>query len=259
LTEDNSKSLSKQRFGKYAQSYITSKPHSEGADLDSFIEIARPQPDWIVLDVATGGGHTALKFAPYVGQVTATDITPNMLEAARKFITGKGMENVEFELADAEDLPFEDDRFDLVTCRIAPHHFTDCAGFVQECARVLKQGGLLLVQDHVLPDDESAAQYMEVFEKLRDPSHNRAYTESEWREMFQAAGLTVTHAEQITKKLQFTSWVERQDCAPEVVQRLIMMMKQASGTIAEWMQARDIGTPDATFLSHHIIMAGRKD
>ena len=258
MTEDNSRSLSRQRFGKYAQSYITSKPHAEGADLDSFIKIAQPQPDWIVLDVATGGGHTALKFAPYVKKVIATDLTPNMLEAARKFIIGKGMKNVEFKLADAEALPFEDDKFDLVTCRIAPHHFMDCAGFVQECARVLKQGGLLLVQDHVLPDDMDVDQYMEVFEKLRDPSHNRAYTEDEWREMFQDAGLMVTHTEQLTKKLQFTSWVERQDCAPEVVQALILIMKLASGATAEWMQARDIGTPGATFLSHHIIIAGRK-
>ncbi len=117
----NSKILSKERYSQFADGYVTSLTHAKGADLDMLIEIARPQADWHVLDIATGGGHTALKFAPYVQQVTATDLTPNMLDKASEFIRSQGIENVDFRVADAEDLPFENEQFDLVTCRIAPH------------------------------------------------------------------------------------------------------------------------------------------
>jgi ubiquinone/menaquinone biosynthesis C-methylase UbiE len=254
----DSKALSQQRYSKFAGGYVTSKAHAKGAELNRLVEIAQPQPDWIVLDVATGGGHTALQFAPLVAQVIATDITPKMLEAAKAYIVGLGVENVTFRLADAEDLPFEDKAFDLVTCRIAPHHFTDCARFVREGAGVLKPGGLLLVQDHVLPENERAARYVDRFERLRDPSHNRAYAESEWTRMFQEARLEVVHTEQITKEHEFLPWAERQGCTSGVIERLVSMMTQAPVAVIEWMQPRDFGTPQATFVNRHIIIAGRK-
>ncbi|MCE2473675.1 MAG: methyltransferase domain-containing protein, partial [Anaerolineae bacterium] len=99
----------------------------------------------------------------------------------------KGVSNVSFQEADAEDLPFESDQFDLVTCRIAPHHFPDAQRFLRECARVLRPGALLILQDQLLPDDNEAAQFVDAFERLRDPSHNRAFNEAEWTSMCAAA------------------------------------------------------------------------
>jgi ubiquinone/menaquinone biosynthesis C-methylase UbiE len=252
------KSLSQSRYSQFARSYVTSETHARGPELDRLVELARPAAGWNVLDVATGGGHTALKFAPLVARVVATDITPEMLEQAEAFVTSRGGDNVRFELADAEELPFDDGAFDLVTCRIAPHHFADAPRFVREGARVLKVSGLLLVQDHVLPEDEAAARYIDAFERLRDPSHHRAYAESEWEAMFQAAGLRVEQAEQILKRHQFLPWAERQGCTPDIIGRLVEVVEQASGPVAEWMQPRDFGTPQATFVDHHIIIAGRK-
>ena len=254
----DSKTLSQERYTRYAQGYVTSKAHAKGSELERLVEIAQPQPDWTALDVATGGGHTALAFAPHVTQVVATELTPKMLEKAEAHITGQGVTNVEFKLADAEDLPFENETFDLATCRIAPHHFVDCAKFVQEGARVLKPGGLLLVQDHVLPDDEKAARAVDAFERLRDPSHNRAFDESEWQRMFKDARLTVEHSEQIIKRHEFIPWAERQGCTPEVIEQLTAMMQQAPAAARDWMQPQDWSTPEATFANHHIIIAGRK-
>jgi ubiquinone/menaquinone biosynthesis C-methylase UbiE len=254
----DSKSLSKDRYNKYAQGYVESKTHAKGAELDRLIEIAQPQSDWIALDVATGGGHTALKFAPYVHSVLATDLTPNMLSAAENHIRAQGLENVEFKIADAENLPLENDTFDLVTCRIAPHHFPDPFKFVQEATRVLKPGGLLLVQDQVVPDDKRAAHYVNAFEKLRDPSHNHALAEYEWTGMYLDAELTIEHTEKIIKQHDFVAWTKIQECPPDVVERLVVMMRQAPPIAAEWMQPRCVGTPEATFVNHHLIIAGRK-
>jgi ubiquinone/menaquinone biosynthesis C-methylase UbiE len=254
----DTRALSQERYTQYAQGYVTSRSHAKGPELARLIKIAQPQPDWVMLDVATGGGHTALAFARHVARVIATDITPKMLEKAEAYVTGQGATNVAFEPADAQDLPFKDETFDLVTCRIAPHHFPDCARFVQESARVLKSGGLLLVQDHVLPDEENAARVVDAFERLRDPSHNRAFAADEWREMCETAGLAVSHTQQIIKRHKLLDWAQRQGCTPETIEQLSTMMHQGGALVTNWMQPQNWDTPEATFVNHHIIIASRK-
>lgn len=254
----DSKSLSQERFSRFAEGYVSSQTHAQGSDLDRLLAIAAPQAEWTVLDVATGGGHTALKFAPHVAQVTASDLTPQMLAKAEAFIREQGVSNVDFAQADAEDLPFDDAQYDLVTCRIAPHHFPDVGRFVQEAARVLKPGGLLLVQDHVLAPDAATGEYAEHIERLRDPSHNHAYSESGWRQLFEQAGLTVAHTEQLTKRHQLQSWAERQGCSPETIAELTRLLNDAPLLAADWLAVENCGTPDLSFVNHHLIIAGRK-
>jgi ubiquinone/menaquinone biosynthesis C-methylase UbiE len=256
---DDVKAHAQQRFGQYAQGYVESKTHAAGSDLDRLVELTQPQKDWLALDVATGGGHTTLKFAPQVGKVVSSDLTMTMLEAARKFINEQGAPNVTYSAADGENLPFASNSFDLVTCRIAPHHFPDCFRFVQECARVLKPGGVFIVQDHVLPDDARAGRYIDSFERLRDPSHHRAFAEYEWRGMFLDAGLTVEAAEIIRKSGDsMIVWAERQGCPPETIERLQVMLAQAPQAVAEWIRPRYVGTKEVTFDHTHIIIMGRK-
>lgn len=254
--DQESNSLSQERFARFADGYVTSQTHARGTDLDLLVEIAKPKANWQVLDIATGGGHTALKFAPHVHQVIATDITPQMLSAAEKFIQEQGVANVSFKPADAQDLPFEDGIFDLVTCRIAPHHFSDCAGFVQEASRVLKAGGMLLVQDHVLPMDKAAARYIDDFERLRDPSHNRAFNHQEWKKMFEMADQEVFRVQEITKRHQLHPWAERQGCSPKVIAQLVHLLNEVPPKAAAWLQVQDHGLPTVSFVNHHILIAG---
>lgn len=249
---------SQERFGRFAQAYVTSQAHAEGSDLDRLTELAQAEPHWIALDIATGGGHTALRFAPLVERLIATDLTPKMLDAAQTHITSRGAGNVLYAVTAAEDLPFQAQVFNLVTCRIAPHHFADCTRFTRESARVLASDGLLLVQDHVLPEDESAARYVDAFERLRDPSHSRGYAESEWSTMFKEAGLTVERVETLVKRHKFLPWAERQACTPQVIERLTELVERAPQAVLDWMQPQEFGTPEATFVNRHLIIAGRK-
>src|SRR5579875_2632078 len=95
-------------FSRTATSYVTSEGHRHGHDLGRLISLGEWEPQFEALDIATGGGHTALAIAPYVAQVTVSDLTPKMLETARAFLLSQGVTNARFEIADAENLPFED-------------------------------------------------------------------------------------------------------------------------------------------------------
>lgn len=260
MPDSQVKVQAQERFGQFAQHYVDSKGHASGNDLERLVELAQPQADWLALDIATGGGHTALKFAPLVGQVIALDLTPKMLVAARTFIVGKGVTNVDFCAGDAEQLPFASTTFDLVTSRIAPHHFPNCWQFVQEAARVLKVGGLFILEDNTVPDDERAARYVDAFERLRDPSHYRMYAGYEWQGMFLDAGLKVEASELAHKPhANMVEWAKGQGQTEAVIDRLQVMLAQAPEAAREWLNPHAAGTIDATFDHHYVIVVGRKE
>jgi ubiquinone/menaquinone biosynthesis C-methylase UbiE len=196
-------------FGAAAESYVTSERHRSGDDLATLVEWAQPTSDDRALDISTGGGHTALAIAPHVHSVAVTDLTPRMLATARTYLTAKGVTNATYVIADAERLPFLDAGFDLVTVRIAPHHYADVQRAASEMTRVLTPGGRLLFIDNIAPEDAELDQIMNDWERRRDPSHVRAYTASGWRALLGNAGLTVTRGETRRMIYHFAEWVER--------------------------------------------------
>lgn len=222
------RSLSQEQFGANAQDYITSRPHAQGKSLDRLVALTAPQPGWRALDVATGAGHVAYAFAPHVARAWATDITEEMLAIVRTEAAKRGLANIRTAFAKAEALPFEDESFDLVTSRIAPHHFDSIAAFLSESRRVLKPGGVFALVDNVVPAG-SVGDYINAFERFRDPSHLRAWTMEEWREAIAAAGLAVTHEEQLPKTMEFASWAGRHDANMQAFLRA--MLREATPAV----------------------------
>lgn len=210
-----------EQFGAHARTYITSRPHAKGASLQRLVELVDPQPDWQTLDIATAAGHTAFAFAPHVAHVLATDITPEMLTVAREQVAERGADNVTVERADAENLPYADGRFDLLTCRIAPHHFPDINAFLRESARVLRPGGVLAVVDNIVPAG-AAGDFVNAFEKLRDPSHGRCLSVEEWLEGYTRAGLQLTRHETLEKEMVFEDWAARHDPVMQAYLRALL-------------------------------------
>jgi SAM-dependent methyltransferase len=199
------------QFGGAADHYVSSAILAEGAELGRMVELARLRGSERVLDVATGGGHTALAFAPHVRELVASDLTPAMLEAAGRHLAGKGVDNVSLELADAEALPYAEGEFDVVTVRFAPHHFPRPDQFAAEAARVLGPGGRLVMFDNMAPEDDELDAFMNRFEAWRDPSHFRAHRSSEWQAMLASAGFAVEAADPLVRKLYpFEDWTARQ-------------------------------------------------
>ena len=260
-----SKDQVRQQFGEHAAAYATSSVHAKGASLARLVELVQPQPEWQGLDVATAAGHTAFVFAPHVAHVTATDITPEMLTVAANLAAERGIENISFQMADAENLPFEESQFDLVTCRIAPHHFPHIDRFLAESYRVLVPGGLLAVVDNVVPgsgDGEDEAQdaaglYVNEFEKVRDPSHGRCLSVGEWVDAYLLAGFELRHCETAPKRMAFDPWVKRMGAPEAMQQRLRAMLLDAPPAAAAYFRPEPEGDDIAFYLMEAIFVGAK--
>ena len=233
------KSLVQSQFAASAEGYATSRIHAEGPSLARLIALTRPQPQWRMLDIATGPGHTAMAFAPHVAEVTATDLTPQMLKVAGGLAKKRGLANITFMEAAAESLPFPDGAFDLVTCRIAPHHFADVKRFVAEAKRVLRPRGVFGLVDNISPDAPAAAEKHNAIEKLRDPSHGRCLPVGEWLQIVRSAGLVVRHSEVLPKEIEFDSWAERMQAAEEVRPAIKALLRDPSPDLQAFLHTQE--------------------
>lgn len=228
--------LARLQFGANAERYVESETHAKGKSLERLVELAAPQGNERVLDIATGAGHVARVLGPHVGEVVASDATPEMLAAAATVIEGAGLTNVTFEIADAHELPFDDESFDLVTCRIAPHHFSNPPRFVWQAARVTRPGGRVIIVDNVAPHDDVAARWVDDFERQRDPSHVRCLPIDEWTEICVAAGLEVTHVEVLGKSMNFLAWADNMDVEGSTRLRLLAELSAAPPAVVTWLR-----------------------
>jgi ubiquinone/menaquinone biosynthesis C-methylase UbiE len=149
-----------------------------------------------------------------------------MLAKTAELAARRGLTNVETRPADAEALPFDDASFDLVTCRLAFHHFPNPRQAIAEFARVLKPGGVLGFSDNIVVPDKQAAGYYNAYEKLRDPSHNWVYPLVRLQAMFEEASLRVEATRELSKEFEFHEWADRQHVSEANKEKLLEMMRR---------------------------------
>jgi SAM-dependent methyltransferase len=206
-------------WSQRAQLYRESDAHREGADLDLLVRWAKGEN---ALDVATGGGHVARRLREAGVTVVTADPSPGMEPDV---------------ICRAEELPFADATFDVVTCRIAPHHFDDVEAAVREMARVSRR--LVLVVDNLYRGEE-----VEEAERLRDPTHVRNYSEEEWREFFEQARLKVEAVELLEAEFALEPWLARAGCDGTEAERVRVLL-------SDWIQ-------DGRLTGTRIALKGRK-
>jgi SAM-dependent methyltransferase len=184
------------------------KPHilANTEDVASALSEVEVKPGSTALDVATGGGHTAVYLAGRGYTVTAADISPAMLESTSKLAAERGVA-LETRLHEAERLPYAENSFELVSCRVAAHHFSDREAFIREVARVLVPGGYFLLIDGSIPDEDPIAeQWIHEVEKLRDPSHGRFLSPPAWTALCERNQLRVLRCETTPFKQPDLDW-----------------------------------------------------
>lgn len=254
---DDQKELVKKQFGRSSSAYATSDIHARGESLQVLSREISCQKNWSVLDIATGAGHTALMFAEAAQRVVATDLTQSMLDRTLELAQQKGLENVDVQIADAEQLPFDDGSFDLVTCRLAFHHFPDRTRAASEMHRVLKQGGYLGFTDNFTVENDLSKELYNQFERIRDPSHDYVGSLDGIQKVLEKSGFSLTGCFQMKKEFEFHEWADRQQVSDSDKDKLLSLMRNFPSDLQEFFDPR--WEEDTLFFYlHEAVIIGQK-
>jgi SAM-dependent methyltransferase len=194
-------------FTHQAESFNASEAANARETLDALIELAAPAPGQRWLEAACGPGVVARALAPRTGEVHGVDLTPKMIELAVR--EAAHLPNVTFAVGDATRLPDPDGAYDGAISRFTIHHVPAPARLVEELARVVRPGGVVVLADHVADDDPAAAAWAQEIERLRDPSHWASLTIRALRELGARAGLELEQEQVHPLALSWTEWLER--------------------------------------------------
>jgi ubiquinone/menaquinone biosynthesis C-methylase UbiE len=245
------------RWEKAAEAYATGE-HKSGRELELVVEFAAPTGTERALDIGTGAGHTALALAPRVSDVVLTDPVDAMLAAARRLFQTAGLWNAQFVRAGAEQLPFPKASFDIVTTRLAAHHFDDVALAMREVARVLRPGGIFIFIDTTAPEEPESAAYQDEVETLRDPTHRRIYTQREWIAFCEEAGLRTEKTEVVRKAHDFEPWLERGGEDAATLQRVRQRFLDAPASAIRDLEIVVTDGRVRSFTDRKLVLAARR-
>ena len=160
----------KEQFSRQAKIFAEAPELHGEAALALLVEAAKPRSTDETLDVACGPGSVVVAMARHARHSIGLDATAAMLVEAQRLARAQAMPNVEWRQGDVYALPFDSDRFDIVTCRFAFHHFERPAAALQEMVRVCKREGCIVVCDAIASDSPRKAEAFNRMERLRDPS-----------------------------------------------------------------------------------------
>jgi len=230
------------QFGPRARAYVESAVHAQGADLDALEEIARLQRPKQALDLGAGGGHVSYLMARHAEQVTAVDLSSEMLAAVSATAREKGFANVRTVEAPAERLPFDDGYFDFVACRYSAHHWRDFRAGVQEARRVMRTGAKAVFIDAYSPGLPLLDTHLQAVELLRDTSHVRDYSAAEWLAALGRSGFALTACRTWRLRMDFPVWTARMRTPPENVRAIRALQQAASAETKAHFAIEDDGS-----------------
>jgi SAM-dependent methyltransferase len=194
-------------FTHQAESFNRSQAANARETLEALVDLADPRPGERWLEAACGPGVVTRALAPRAGSVVGVDLTPKMVELARR--EAATLDNVEFAIGDATALGAADGSFDGALARFTLHHVPVPARLVEELARVVRPGGAVVLADHLLDEDPSAGAWSQEVERLRDPSHWASLTQERLRALGAEAGLQLETEAVLPLALDLPEWLER--------------------------------------------------
>jgi SAM-dependent methyltransferase len=212
-----------------------------------------------VLDIATGPGYIAEAFAGGAREVVGVDLTDAMLAIAKERTKERAIANVTFRAADAQNLPFENDAFDVVVCRLALHHLLEPLQVLREMARVCRVGGRVVVEDIYASEHPERAAYQDRWEILRDPSHVRTLALTELLQLFRGAGLetdSVMTADDLTPEVE--RWMATTRTPPDRAAEIRRLLEEDRLQDISGTRPFQDATGKLFFHARTAILAGRK-
>ena len=248
------------RFDQIASNYASSEVHAMSPTIHLLHQLLNLDEGCTICDVACGAGHTGLSFAAVASRIVGVDPAPSMLAAFRQLAQDKGIA-VEAVEAYAESIPLQDNTFDLVVSRLAPHHFAEVQRAVNEMARVAKPGGAVAIIDLEGDSDPISDEFNHRLEVLHDPTHVRSYTAAKWVSLFKGAGLSVEKVERrLTEKpggVHLRRWCEIASSGEQAESEIRRLLGEASDKM---LSAIGVTSVDDEFMMpvRTVLVIGRK-
>lgn len=233
-----------EQFDPQAAAYLTSPVHASGADLAAAaqrVHELKPGPQE-ALDVGCGAGHLSFALRPHVGGIIAYDPSEPMLATVRRAAAERGLTGVETAQGRAEQLPFAAARFDLVCTRYSAHHWLDLPAALKEMRRVVVPGGALLVIDLLGDEHPLVDTWLQSLELLRDHSHVRDRSASQWSQLIPQAGFEILEQADFPIRLELKPWVERMRTAPERVTAIRALQGLAPAEVRQGLKLEADGS-----------------
>ena len=201
-------------FTQQAETFNASAVARDAETLDELVRLAAPRPTERWLEAACGPGIISRKLAPHVRTVHGVDMTPAMVDLARREAARAGLSNTTFAVGDTTALDIPTASMDGAVARFTIHHVPVPSRLVAELARVVRPGGRIILADHIADADAEAAAWSQEIERLRDPSHWASLTLTRLRSLGEQAGLELEHEEVIPIVLDFEDWLQRGSGGP---------------------------------------------
>lgn len=216
-----------EQFNSCAQFYTTGSQMADHELLELIVRLAEPQAEDQALDVACGAGFLVCGLARSARRAVGVDLSQAMLAEAVQHAISRGLANTGFQHADGETLPYPDETFDIVTCKLALHYFPNPMRLIGEMQRVAKRGGRLMLIDRVASEDRRKREYHNHIEKLRTPSKVKVYATSEIVEMLEHQGLTIDIIQYYEQTQDVDDWLKSTGASPLSRQRARELLMQS--------------------------------
>lgn len=215
--------LVRQQFDRQVAHYLASSAMAEGRVIQAITVAAPAGPGQRVLDVACGAGFLLQAYREAGADVFGVDLSEAMLREAGKTL-GQSVPPDHLMIADTSQLPFDDETFDVVTCKLAMHYFPEPHRALREMARVCRRSGLVALIDRVACDDSGRCAAQNRLEKFRTPNKVRVYPEGELTSLLAGAGVRVVRRVLLIQPMGFQEWMAAADALDRAAEARGMLL-----------------------------------
>lgn len=155
--------------------------------------------------------------------------------------------------------PVPDAKFEAICLRYALSLCDDPYAFLQRIVNSLCGGGLLVIQDWLMPDTENDAEYINGLLHLLDKKHRKSFAQYAWDGLVLDVGLTLQQVHYKSIPTTLTDWRVNHQIDDNRVQRVQIIARQAPESINKILQIQYAGTPYLTFTVHEMILVAQKE
>lgn len=237
-----------EQFDPQGQAYLSSAVHAQGPEL-AYAErlVAQTLPATATaLDVGCGAGHLSFRLCRLLSRVVALDPSAGMLATVAREAAARGLQSLATHQGSVESLPFADETYDLVATRYSAHHWSRMDAALAQMRRVTRAGGVLLLIDSLAPEEPLIDTHLQAIELLRDRSHVRNRSPSEWQRLLAAAGFEIVEHQRWPTRIDFASWIERMRTTTERVAAIRALQLMAPLEVQQALALE----PDGSFVLH---------